>query len=253
MLDQEIDPSSPGRCATAIVSRSTSTRPTGRCCCASPVSASARLTGFCSARTHTPPAAGRPQAPGRLDPAPAPVRVTADHRPTRLLDLPRPAHARRTARGAAVAVRMTYTVTLHQPDDLTEFRDRRAQTSGRRHRARAMSPGPARHDTTLFADALAGRRKDHRQSRAPSSISPMPWSAIATNSAGPCCIRPCGASTTASATLMHQPADPLLHRLRRMAAAVRHDQHRMTAFLRFRSGRRCRRAKSTSPGMSRSI
>jgi uracil-DNA glycosylase len=34
--------------------------------------------------------------------------------------------------------------------------------------------------------------------------------------------------------LMQQPADPLLHRLRQMATAIRHDQHRMTAFLRFR-------------------
>ncbi len=35
-------------------------------------------------------------------------------------------------------------------------------------------------------------------------------------------------------TLMHQPADPLVHRLQQMAAAVRRDQHRMTAFVRFR-------------------
>ena len=34
--------------------------------------------------------------------------------------------------------------------------------------------------------------------------------------------------------LMRQACDPLMHRLLRMADAVRHDQHRMTAFLRFR-------------------
>ncbi|MFL5287780.1 MAG: DUF4130 domain-containing protein [Rhodopila sp.] len=35
-------------------------------------------------------------------------------------------------------------------------------------------------------------------------------------------------------TLMDQVADPLMHRLQQMASAVRRDQHRMTAFLRFR-------------------
>jgi probable DNA metabolism protein len=35
-------------------------------------------------------------------------------------------------------------------------------------------------------------------------------------------------------TLMDQPADALVHRLQRMAASVRRDQHRMTAFVRFR-------------------
>jgi uracil-DNA glycosylase len=35
-------------------------------------------------------------------------------------------------------------------------------------------------------------------------------------------------------TLMDQGADPLMHRLQQMASAVRRDQHRMTAFLRFR-------------------
>ena len=34
--------------------------------------------------------------------------------------------------------------------------------------------------------------------------------------------------------LMDQPADTLVHRLHRMAAWVRRDQHRMTAFVRFR-------------------
>jgi DNA polymerase len=34
--------------------------------------------------------------------------------------------------------------------------------------------------------------------------------------------------------LLDQPSDPLVHRLQRMATAVRHDAHRMTAFLRFR-------------------
>jgi DNA polymerase len=40
--------------------------------------------------------------------------------------------------------------------------------------------------------------------------------------------------TAGERTLMAREADPLMHRLRRMAAAVRHDQHRMTAFVRFR-------------------
>src|SRR4051794_31317316 len=35
-------------------------------------------------------------------------------------------------------------------------------------------------------------------------------------------------------TVMDQVTDPLVHRLHRMASAVRRDQHRMTAFLRFR-------------------
>ncbi len=35
-------------------------------------------------------------------------------------------------------------------------------------------------------------------------------------------------------TLMNQPADALMHRLYGMAASVRRDQHRMTAFVRFR-------------------
>jgi probable DNA metabolism protein len=34
--------------------------------------------------------------------------------------------------------------------------------------------------------------------------------------------------------LMHQLADPLVHRLGRMASAIKRDQHRMTAFVRFR-------------------
>lgn len=34
--------------------------------------------------------------------------------------------------------------------------------------------------------------------------------------------------------LMQQATDPLIHRLRRMATAVKHDQHHMTAFVRFR-------------------
>jgi uracil-DNA glycosylase len=36
-------------------------------------------------------------------------------------------------------------------------------------------------------------------------------------------------------TLLAQPADKLVHRLQRMATAVSHDEHRMTAFVRFRS------------------
>lgn len=35
-------------------------------------------------------------------------------------------------------------------------------------------------------------------------------------------------------SLMEQPSDPLLHRLHQLASAVRHDRHRMTAFVRFR-------------------
>ena len=35
-------------------------------------------------------------------------------------------------------------------------------------------------------------------------------------------------------TLMDQPSDTLVHRLQRMAASVRRDRHRMTAFVRFR-------------------
>jgi DNA polymerase len=40
--------------------------------------------------------------------------------------------------------------------------------------------------------------------------------------------------TAGERTLMDQPADALVHRLQRMAASVRRDQHRMTAFVRFR-------------------
>ena len=40
--------------------------------------------------------------------------------------------------------------------------------------------------------------------------------------------------TAGERTLMAREADPLVHRLQRMAAAVRRDQHRMTAFVRFR-------------------
>ena len=42
---------------------------------------------------------------------------------------------------------------------------------------------------------------------------------------------------------MDQPADTLVHRLQRMAASVRRDQHRMTAFVRF--------AESSRPMMDR--
>lgn len=125
---------------------------------------------------------------------------------------------------------MIYTVPVQPPDDLAAFR-----ALARRFLAAGVPPadiawtgepslfpaepppdGAAPHVPRSFvelAQAVACHREDVR------------WTLL---------YEALWRITTGEKALLDQAADPLVHRLRRMEKAVRHDTHRMTAFLRFR-------------------
>ena len=127
---------------------------------------------------------------------------------------------------------MIYTVGIRQPDDLDEFR-----RAARRLLAASVAPSDVvwsdEQTGTLFAEALPGEELVvsvprsfrelasavvcHRDDQRWSLLYQLLWRI-----------------NQGERSLMHQEADPLVHRLHRMALAIKHDQHRMTAFVRFR-------------------
>ncbi len=125
-----------------------------------------------------------------------------------------------------------YSITLSRHDDLDEFR-----IAARRLLAAGIAPAEVGWNNvgsdTLFADPVPAEEKILSVPRdfvdlASSVIChrddqrrPLLYEALWRIDQGERC-------------LMQQSADPLLHRLRRLAAAVKHDQHHMTAFVRFR-------------------
>ena len=128
---------------------------------------------------------------------------------------------------------MIHAVALDQPHDLGEFRGaaRKLLAAGTAPPNVAWSTGQS---ATLFTDPLPAGEK----------ITPVPRS-FSDLAAAVICHRTeqrfallyeaLWRIDRGERTFMDQPADPLLHRLRRMEAEVRRDQHRMTAFLRFRT------------------
>ena len=127
---------------------------------------------------------------------------------------------------------MVYAVPIHCPDDMAEFRN-----ASRRLLAAEISPSDVVWNSeaaaTLFGEPLPDMEKIiavprgfadmvcavacHRDEQRWSLLYQALWR-IAHGENG----------------LMEQVSDPLIHRLRGYAASVSRDQHRMTAFLRFR-------------------
>jgi uracil-DNA glycosylase len=127
---------------------------------------------------------------------------------------------------------MVYAVPIHCPDDMAEFR-----CASRRLLAAEIAPSDVVWNSeaaaTLFGEPLPDREKIiavprmfvemaravacHRDEQRWSLLYQALWR-IAHGENG----------------LMEQVSDPLIHRLHGYAACVRRDQHRMTAFVRFR-------------------
>ena len=127
---------------------------------------------------------------------------------------------------------MTCTVALQHPDDLDEFR-----ASARKLLAAGTPPGDVawgeQETGTLFADPLPDGEK---VISVPRSFVDLAGAVIChrDQQRWPLLYQALWRIDRGESALMQQHTDPLVHRLRRMAATVRHDQHRMTAFLRFR-------------------
>jgi DNA polymerase len=127
---------------------------------------------------------------------------------------------------------MIYSVAIRQPDDLDEFR-------GVARRLLAAGVAPAE------IDWCSGEAGSLFQQKLPvgEKIAAVPR-AFVTLSAAVICHRDerrwpllyeaLWRLDRGERALMEQVSDPLMHRLHRMAEAVRHDQHKMTAFVRFR-------------------
>lgn len=127
---------------------------------------------------------------------------------------------------------MMYSIAIDPPDDLGAFR-----SAARRLLAARISPADVAwsdgRDATLFPNLppeggriaavprafveLAGAVACHRDESRWALLYQLLWRL-----------------TAGERTLMDQPSDTLVHRLQRMAASVRRDQHRTTAFVRFR-------------------
>lgn len=127
---------------------------------------------------------------------------------------------------------MIYSVGIRQPDDLDEFRcvARRLLAAGVRPADVAWSSGA---HGSLFQEPLPAGAK----------VTTVPRSFVALASAVGChrdeqrwplLYEALWRLDRGEHALLEQASDPLMHRLRGMAAAVKHDQHRMTAFVRFR-------------------
>ncbi len=127
---------------------------------------------------------------------------------------------------------MIYTVTIRQPDDLDEFRGaaRRLLAAGIAPPDIAWSSGQA---ATLFAEPVP---TDEKIVTVPRSFVELASAVIChrDEQRWPLLYQLLWRINSGERSLMEHPADPLMHRLRRMAAAIKHDQHRMTAFVRFR-------------------
>jgi DNA polymerase len=127
---------------------------------------------------------------------------------------------------------MTCAVNLDHPDDISEFRSaaRRLLAAGVDPANVVWSSGPT---GSLFADPLPVDEKIIAVPRAFADLAAavichrdqqrlaLLYQALWRIDRGEHC-------------LMQQVADPLVHRLQRLATSVGRDQHRMTAFLRFR-------------------
>ena len=127
---------------------------------------------------------------------------------------------------------MIYAVTIDQPDDLDAFR----RTARKLLAAAAQPPdvvwssGPI---ASLFAAPLPAEEK---LTIVPRSFADLAAAVICHRDDGrwPLLYEALWRIDQGERSLMEQTTDPLVHRLRRMAAAIKHDQHRMTAFVRFR-------------------
>ncbi len=127
---------------------------------------------------------------------------------------------------------MTLTVTLRNADDLDDFR-----ATARKLLSAGIAPGAivwtSSETPGLFAADLPQAAKTVS---VPRSFVDLAELVIChrDEQRWPLLYQALWRIDQGEATLMQQPTDKTLHRLRQMATAVRHDQHRMTAFLRFR-------------------
>ncbi|HQT79622.1 MAG TPA: TIGR03915 family putative DNA repair protein, partial [Rhodopila sp.] len=126
-----------------------------------------------------------------------------------------------------------HTAVIAQPDDLAAFR-----TYARRLLAAKANPA-----TVIWTDISHGNLFDEAVGEA-ERVAPVPRSFVSLAEAVACHRNRDRWSLLYQAfwrlahgerLLLRNEADPLVHRLNRMATAVRHDQHRMTAFVRFRA------------------
>jgi probable DNA metabolism protein len=128
---------------------------------------------------------------------------------------------------------MTYTVGIRQQDDLDEFRQ-----AARRLLAARVAPSDVawsgKQAETLFAEALPG---DELIVSVPRSFRELARAVVChrNDQRWSLLYQLLWRISQGERMLMQQEADPLVHRLRRMATAIKHDQHRMTAFVRFRA------------------
>ena len=128
---------------------------------------------------------------------------------------------------------MTCTVAVQPPDDLDAFR-----TMARRLLAAQIDP----NDVAWLGDGDATLFPEGPPERELSPVVPRAYVTLAQSVAchrddvrWPLLYRALWRIAQGERSLMDQAADPVVHRLRRMATAVKHDQHRMTAFVRFRA------------------
>jgi DNA polymerase len=125
-----------------------------------------------------------------------------------------------------------YSIVIDPPDDFAAFR-----AAARRLLAARIDPADVawtdRPDAALFADPLPETER----------VAAVPRAFVELAEAVAChsddarwalLYRLLWRIAEGERTLMDQPSDTLVHRLQRMAASVRRDAHRMTAFVRFR-------------------
>lgn len=125
-----------------------------------------------------------------------------------------------------------FTVVIRQPTDLGEFRE----TARRLLAANAQPDDVAWFDQeqNLFAESLPAAE---RIINVPRCFVELADSVVChrDTQAWPLLYQALWRIGHGEQMLLDRHADPLTHRLQRMAAEVRRDQHRMTAFLRFRT------------------
>jgi len=129
-----------------------------------------------------------------------------------------------------------YAIQIGEADGLAAFRD-----AARRLLAAGIEPAAiawTEHEETLFAERLPPQEP---ASAASTTLVPRAFLALADHVACHREVRRWSLLYLAlwriargERGLAEVVSDPLTHRLHRMAAAVKYDQHRMTAFLRFR-------------------
>ena len=127
---------------------------------------------------------------------------------------------------------MIYSIVIEPPDDFAAFR-----TAARRLLAARIDPADVtwtdRREAALFPQVPPGPERIAAVPRAFVELA----EAVACHrdaSRWPLLYQLLRRLADGERTLMDQPADTLVHRLQRMAASVRRDRHRMTAFVRFR-------------------